>query len=306
MQITNQTKGLFFAILTASMWGFLAIVMKVALTNIDPITVTWFRFTIAFTCLATWLLITMRNSFNIIRKAPIMLVVAAVALGLNYLGFISGINLTSPNIAQVFIQFGPLILALSGFTIYKEKLTWLKLAGFILVITGFWLFYKEQLAFIQHSSDVFNKGVLWVIFGALMWSVYAILQKKLVQTYPPMQLNLVLFGLPALGFLPFIDYTVFSTATSLEWLLLLVLGLNTLIAYGAIGVALKYLEANRVSVIITFNPVITFVTMAILAELQVRWIVKEHYSPTIIVGAGLALLGVLLANLPSRKKQKIS
>ena len=49
-------------------------------------------------------------------------------------------------------------------------------------------------------------------------------------------------------------------------------GKITLIAYGTLAEAFKYVQANKVSIIITLNPIITFGTIAILAALQVDWV----------------------------------
>ena len=42
--------GLFLALLTAFLWGILPIKLKQVLLVMDPITVTWFRLTVAGIC----------------------------------------------------------------------------------------------------------------------------------------------------------------------------------------------------------------------------------------------------------------
>jgi drug/metabolite transporter (DMT)-like permease len=64
--------------------------------------------------------------------------------------------------------------------------------------------------------------------------------------------------------------------------------------------ALKNTEANKVSVIIIINPVITFITMGILTWLNVSWIEHERFSVFTIIGAFLVLFGAILV----AKKQK--
>jgi len=77
-------------------------------------------------------------------------------------------------------------------------------------------------------------------------------------------------------------------------LILTYLGLNTVLAYGSLSQAIKLTEATRVSVIITLNPIITFVTMAILTRLQVSWIGPENFSIFSIFGALSVLGGAVL------------
>jgi drug/metabolite transporter (DMT)-like permease len=294
MIITAKFKGIFFASITAFLWGFLAIALKVSLNDLAPVDITWIRFIIAFILLTLYYGIFDYSQLGIIKNPPLLLLGAATCLGLNYLGFITGINYTSPAVAQVFIQIGPVLLALSGFIIYKEKVNFLQLSGLIIVVLGLILFYNEQLSGISIDKKIFNTGIIWVIFGAVAWSGYATIQKKLVQSYPPMQLNIIIFGLPALFYSPFVSYNRLLQISPEYWLLLIFLGLNTLAAYSSLAMALKYIQANKVSVIITQNPVITFLAMAILGELEVSWIAPEHFTFLTIIGAVLVISGAVL------------
>ncbi len=61
-----------------------------------------------------------RSDFNIFRRPPLLLFLAAIFLGLNYLGFIAGIKYVSPSASQVFIQIAPVSFALSGIMIFRE------------------------------------------------------------------------------------------------------------------------------------------------------------------------------------------
>ncbi len=294
-------KGIFFAFVTAFLWGFLAIVLKVSLTSLSPVVITWIRFVIAFFILSVYLLIKRPSSFKIFTRPPLLLIIAAVCLGLNYIGFISGINLTTPGIAQVFIQTGPVLLAISGFIFFKEKASVRQIIGLLLVFGGLAVFYRNQILELAEDVNRYQMGVLWTVFGAVMWASYAVLQKQLVKTYDPLELNLVLFGLPAIGYLPLVDFQLLGTASLPEWGILVFLGCNTLLAYGSLAYAFKYLEANKVSVIITFNPIITISAMSILAILDVDWVVHEKFTLISMIGASLVISGATLTILGKRK-----
>lgn len=287
------------------MWGVMAIVLKVSLNDLDPITVTWFRFTIAFVLLTLLTAIHQPSHFRIIRRPPWLLIFAALALGLNYLGFITGVHYTTPSNAQVFIQTGPILLALSGIFIYKEKLKPWQLAGLLFAVAGLTVFYSEQIKVITFEQIIYNKGVLWVLFGAVAWATYANFQKKLVQTHQTNQLNLIIYGLPAFLYFPFIDLPSIATMALPYWLVIIFLGLNTLIAYTCISQALKYVEANIVSVIITVNPIITFIVMGILSDMKVSWIAPEHFTWIGILGALMVLTGAVMTIYFSRSRKPV-
>ncbi len=299
-----KLKGILFASTTGLLWGVLAIVLKVSLGGLSPVDITWFRFSTAFILLLLYFVLWQPGQLGILIRPPLLLILAALSLGLNYLGFITGLNYTSPIIAQVFIQIGPVLLAVSGFVIYKEKISFRQLTGLLLVVIGLSVFYHEQVKILFDQKQLLNKGVIWIIIGSLAWAVYAVSQKKLVRSHPPMQMNLFLFGLPALLYLPFVHFSRMKGLSAGEWLLLIFLGVNTLVAYGALAMALKYLEANKISVIITLNPIITFIIMAYLGYIGVTWIQPEHFNLIIFVGATVVIIGAILTVVSGRKNKR--
>jgi drug/metabolite transporter (DMT)-like permease len=299
----EQTKGIIYACVTAFFWGFLAIALKVAVQKVDPVTIVWFRFFIAFIILLGWQLYRQPSSLKILIKPPLLLVLAAISLSWNYLGFMLGINYTTPSNAQLFIQFGPLTLALAGFLIFKEKLSRRQMIGFFVALAGFAFFYRDQLLAFFDGKEQYNLGVFFTLSGALAWAAYATMQKKLVTVHPGQTLNLFLFGFPSVIYLPFINLAPVLQLHWTWWLLILFLGANTFIAYSSLAQALKYIEANKVSVIIFLNPIITFITMGILTSLEVSWISHERFSLATIFGAALVISGAFLI-VKKRKTRK--
>jgi len=301
----NTTKGVIYAAITAFFWGFLAIALKVAVREVEPVTIVWFRFVVAFVMLAGWMVYKNRSSFQLLVKPPLLLILAALALSWNYLGYMLGIHRTTPSNAQLFIQTGPIILAIAGFVLFKEQITRRQIIGFTLAVLGFSFFYRDQLNAFFDSQGNYRIGILLTISGALAWSVYAILQKKLVTRFSVNSLNLFLFALPVIIYLPFINLNPLFQLHWTWWLLMIFLGMNTFIAYTCMANALKYLEANKVSIILILNPMITFITMGILTELNVSWVEHERFSMITFLGAALVFAGAILV-VGIRKARKKS
>ncbi|MHA7111979.1 DMT family transporter [Sunxiuqinia elliptica] len=292
--MSTNRKGIMYAIITAFLWGFLAIVLKVAVQEVAPQTVVWFRFAIAFTLLLGWQATKHPQSLKILIRPPLMLVFAAMALSWNYLGFMLGIHYTSPGNAQLVIQTGPILLALAGVVFFKEQIRKTQLWGFALAAVGFIFFYSQQIKLMVGEEAEYNMGMLLTFSGALAWTTYAVLQKQLVLKHTAGALNLFLFGFPTLAYLPFVDFSPLLNLSWEWWLILLFLGLNTLIAYGSLAQALKYTQANKVSIIIILNPTITFLTMGLLNWLDVSWIEAERFSILSLLGALTILAGAVL------------
>lgn len=297
----NYTKGIIYASTTAFFWGFLPVFLKIATHEFDPITIVWSRFAVAFVILSVWQLIKKPSSFQILKKPPLFLIIAGIALSWNYLGYMFGVDYTTPSNAQLFIQAGPIILTVAGLVIFKEKLKRNQIIGFIIAIVGFAFFYRDQLFAFFESQGKYNLGVILTLSGAFAWAIYATLQKKLVTKFSVDSLNIFLFGFPAIIYLPFINLTPLLHLHWGWWILLAFLGLNTFIAYSCLAHALKYLEASKASIILILNPIITFITMGILTEINVSWVELERFSIITFVGAALVFAGAVLVVKKSRK-----
>lgn len=297
----NHAKGILYAAITAVFWGFLAIVLKIIDNDVEPETIVWFRFVLAFLMLAGWQVSKGKSAFNLMLKPPLILIVATLALSWNYLSFMMGVHYTTPSNAQLFIQFGPILLAIAGLVFFHERINKLQIIGFTVAILGMAFFYRDQLLAFFDAQKNYNLGVAYILTSAVAWATYAILQKKLVGKYSTESLNLFTFGLPIFIYLPFVNFGSLLHLNWLTWLLLLFVGLNTLFSYTFLSMALKNTEANKVSVIIIINPVITFITMGILTRLNVSWIEHERFSVITILGALLVIFGAILV----AKKQKV-
>ena len=290
----DQTKGILYAVITALFWGVLAVALKVAVRKVDAATIVWFRFTLAFLPLLVWSSFRNRRHLRMLVKPPLLLVIATLALAWNYLGFNLGVQYTTPGNAQLFIQTGQILLAVAGIFFFGERFSTRQTVGFIMALAGLLLFYNQQLSHFSENEALYRYGIFLTLTGAVAWALYAALQKKLVVRHSALSLNLFLFGLPALLYLPWVDFSALAGLNWLWWLLMAFLGMNTLVAYPTLALSLRYLEAGKTSVILIMNPIITFVLMALLTTLEVNWIEPEKFTLLSITGAILVLTGALL------------
>jgi drug/metabolite transporter (DMT)-like permease len=286
------------------LFGVLAIALKFSLSTLTPADITWFRFVLAFTLLTFYYYFRKPQYLRILKRPPLILVIATLCLSLNYYGFIEGLNLTTPSIAQIFIQLGPVLFAAAGFILFREQITWRQITGLILVVTGLLIFYSEQFSMILSGKARWQTGVVWILVAAVAWAAYSVLLKILVLKHPPMQLNLVIFGLPVLLYFPFVNFSHFAGLGITGWLILVFLGLNTLFAYGLLSMAIHYVEANKVSVILILNPILTFALMAIISRSGASWIQHEQYTALTLLGALTVLAGAVLTIFRKNKQVK--
>ena len=270
--------GLIFASLTALLWGFLAIAMKVATdAGIPVIPIVWFRF--AFSVLGVALFVAFRNRTRlaILGRPTALAIVAAVLLTINYIGYLEGLERTTPTNAQILIQLAPLMLAMIGIFAFKEKMTRKQGIGVVVALVGFALFAWDKHQSAALSGADLDSGNLIIFGAALAWALYAAGQKLLVMRgIAPQDLNLIFYAVPAVLLIPLVDFSAFLSITPTYWLVMVFLGANTLLGYGFLGEAFKRLPAWQVSLIITLNPLITIAAMELLKPLELAWVPADH------------------------------
>lgn len=294
MNMERNKKGVFFAIVTAVMWGVLAVALKVAVGKVDPATIVWLRFMVAFFCLLSYQLSRRSAELKLLIKAPLILILAAVTLAWNYMGFMLGVKYAGPGSTQIIIQLGPVALVLAGIIFFREKVSRQQIIGFAFASAGMILFYQQQLGQLAGAASEFSLGALFTVTGALAWTVYAVFQKKLVMRFPATILNLFIFGLAAVIYSPFVHLHALAHLHWSFWLLLIFLGLNTLISYGALNLALRHTTTSNVSIILILNPIITLGFMALLRWMDVPWGGDEKFTWLSIAGALIVLAGAVL------------
>jgi drug/metabolite transporter (DMT)-like permease len=245
-----------------------------------------------------------RPALQVLRKPPLFAIIAAIALAANYSGYIKGLALTTPSNAQIVIQLAPLMLILVGLVVYKERINLFQALGFVVAIIGFGLFYRDQISQLLTSPENYNIGVAWVIGAALAWVLFASFQKSLVQQFHAQGLNLVIYLVPTILMIPLVDFGALAEISWKVWGLLIFLGLNTLLAYGAIAEAFRFIPANKVGIIVTINPIITIATMGLLSYIGVDWIQPERISVYGLLGAVLIVTGIIITIVVQRKPKK--
>lgn len=306
---SERKKGLTAAFITAGTWSALAILLKFGLKYADSPTIVWYRFTVAFISILLWTLFKQRgDELKVLLAKPGKMTIAALSLGFNYLGYMQGVHYSSPANTQIFVQIGPLLLALSGLFFFKESLSKKQLAGFAACILGFSLFFYDRLNINLSQQNQLMLGLTWTIFAAVAWAIYATLQKSLVNQWKNSQINLYIYLCCSLIFAAFVDWSTLISLPLSVHLLYVFLGLNTTIAYGFLTVALKFLPATQVSPILTMNPLLTLLFIWVIDTLNLGFIPRDPVSLIGYIGAFVALFGVrtilLKSSGPSSSKQR--
>ena len=299
----NWKLGFTLALTTAMLWGVLPIALKVALTELDAWTITWCRFAGALLAVGIWLASRGELPVGKLRDRKLWpwLIPGCLGLIFNYVLYVLGLHYTSPVVAPVVMQVAPLMLLALGMFFFRERFSRLQWCGFVILVAGLLVFFNNRLPELIKPTGRLSFGVLLLVCSSVSWATYGLSQKQLSRHLTSAQILFLVYAGGALMLLP-----AASLGTLLKLhrpsLLALLFGVaNTVVAYGAFGMALEVWEVSRVSSVVSLAPLFTLVATFVAAQAALPWVTQEPLNTLSVVGALFVVVGSMLSALGSRK-----
>jgi drug/metabolite transporter (DMT)-like permease len=302
-QPTGRSRlGFALAAVTMLLWGVLPLALKLALRDLDAVTITWFRFGAASLVLAAWL--AARGGLPALgglgRSGWALLAVAVLGLAANFIAFLVGLDLTTPANAQVLIQLAPMLLGLGSLVVFRERYERLQWLGLGVLALGLGLFFRGQLRALAASLDRYLLGSALMVLAAVTWAAYGLAQKQLLRALPAQALMLCIYVGCFLCFSPAARPAALGGLSAPAIAVLLFCSANTLVAYGAFASALDHWQASRVSAVLALTPLATLGFSTLATALFPAAVPPEPISAASLVGAAAVVGGSLLVTLGAR------
>src|SRR5690606_2375081 len=229
---------------------------------------------------------------------PRLLASAFFGMVLNMLFFFKGLSLSTPINSSVIVTITPILVLLLSSYLLREKITWLKVSGIILGLSGALMLVLFSAETGKDAPNI-PLGNLMFIVNAVSFGIYLILVKPLTSKYHPVTLMKWIFLTAFIINFPI----TFSDFTEVEWQVLpqeavwsivfVVLG-TTFLTYLLNIFAIKHLSASTLSSFIYLQPLIAII-FAIIAGV-------DKLTPLKLAAGFLVFLGVYLV---SKKKTVI-
>ncbi len=292
-------------ILTAFFWGGTFVAGRILAAQIPPLSSSFLRFFIASLALALILLVG-RNMPGLPTRQqwPKLILLGFTGVFSYNIFFFTGLQQISAGRAALIIATTPLIITMMSALVYKEKLSFTKISGILISLTGA-LFVISNGHLSLLFTGGFGQGELAIIGCVLSWTAYTIFGRSVLIEISPLNavfyssvagsmmllLPAVYEGLPGL---------LFSISTE-SW--------GALAYLGIFGTALGFTWYYRGINAIGTARAAVFINMVPVFALLLSWLVlSETFKLSVIVGGFLVLGGVKLANSsgwtrkPSRQK----
>lgn len=300
--------GLTLSLITVFLWGLLPIALKGVLLQMDAVTVTWYRFAVAAIFVFIYMAVRKRiPDFKALKGViGILMLIAIFGLCANYVFYLFGVDKITPSSAQVMIQTAPMFMLLGGLLVFKERFNKWQWLGFSSFVIGLILFFNMRFAEIMSNLDgAYTVGLFWMLLAAVTWAAYALAQKQLLNTFTSNQIMFIIYIASTIMLVPWSEPDQVFSLSTLGWALLIFCCLNTIVAYGAFAEALAHWEATRVSAILALTPLVTIMSMKVVAHFFPDYLPDEPMNALSIIGSIMVVLGSATTAIAGKKKSKI-
>jgi drug/metabolite transporter (DMT)-like permease len=288
---------------TAVLWGLLPIALKVTLTGMDAVTITWWRFAFSMAGLGAFLLWRgeMPRLAGAGRAGWLLLTLALVTLLANYVLYLVALDHSTPSVLQVVIQLAPLLLLLGGVFVFKEHFAPLQWLGFAILGAGLLLFFNRRLPELLRPAEGLGLAVFLTLVASVAWAVYGLAQKQLLGRWSSRQVLWMLYAGATAALLPFSAPLLVLGLDGLQLGMLAFCCLNTLVAYGAFGEALHHWDVSRVSAVLSTAPLVTVSAMWAVERAGLGLVPPEGLNALSVAGALAVVAGSMVSALAARR-----
>lgn len=289
-----DTLALIEAILAIIIWGLSFIFMKVVLRELSAVTLIVLRYTLGtlFLCPFAW----WRGDFSRCSVSDVPALAGAGALGITVqqLLQVTGQVSADASVAAFLAATAPAFTVLLAAGWLHERLHPRQVIGVILASSGgiAVAIGDDWLALFRGQAGETLFGNALILLSAIVWAIFIILSKHLVQHRPAALVTSGMFFFGLIFTLPiFLAQEGWLEIPRLSpggWGATLFIGiLSTAVAYLMNSHALKYISAARVAVIQNLEPLVAVGGAALLLNESMTW--------TMLFGGTAILCGVYLA-----------
>ena len=278
-------------IFTVLFWSGNFIVGRGIHNEIPPITLAFWRWTVALLIILPFSLGHIVHQFDIIRRNLKILTVLAILSVTNFSIFIyMALKLSTATNTVLINSMIPIFIVMVSWLGFKERITLRQSIGIAISLAGL-MFIIANGNLSTLISVRFSKGDLWTICAGISWALYSVLLRKC-----PIELNslgflatLIIIG--TLFISPFYIWEMSTGKTmnisqaSIGSIVYVAL-FASILAYIFWNKAIQIIGANKTGIFIHLMPVFSIILAIIFLDEKLR---GYHIKGTILIFSGILL-----------------
>jgi drug/metabolite transporter (DMT)-like permease len=293
MQQTRSLRYYAEALSAVAIWGASFVATKVALEYLPPAAVVWLRFAIGLLVLGA--AVSIRREWIRPRGRDAAYLALLGLLGITFHQWLqsTGLVTSAATTTGWIISSTPIFIALLGWLVLGERLTWTQFLGILIAVPGvLFVSTKGDLGLLL-AGRLGSPGDLLILISAPNWAVFSICSRSGLKRFrsSPMLFYVMLFGwLLSTGlFAAQAGWERIPAVPWQGWLAIAFLGIFCSgLAYIAWYDALQALPVAQTGAFLYVEPIVTMLVAALVLQEELDWIV--------VVAGAVILLGVWLVN----------
>jgi len=289
----RRTLPVIEATLAVLVWGGSFVATKVALREVSPITVVWLRFGMGVVILGAVMLA--RRQFALPQGKDTAYFALLGFLGITFHQWLQSTGLVTSQASTTawIVATTPVFMAVLGWLVLKERLTWLQGFGILLAAIGVMVIVTQGNWGFLLGGSFGAPGDLLVMLSAPNWAIFSILSRRGLQRTPATRMMFYVMGFgwlfSSLLFILGRGYQELSLLSLDGWSGIIFLGVFCSgLAYFFWYDALQALPASQAGAFVYLEP---FVTVLVAAGM-----LGEAIRADAVMGGGANLLRVWMVN----------
>lgn len=254
-------------IISMLIWGTIGLFVRGI--DLSSIEIAFFRALLGSSFLICISLVR-RDKFDwpILRKNLLILSIAGLALGMNWIALFQGMKYTTISNAILSYYFAPVFIVIFSLILFKEKLSIKNVICLSGAVLGLFLVMKagdtELAAGMNHM-----KGIIYGLIGALLYAFVVILNKY-IRDLSAFQSTLTQLLIAALVLMPIVVFKNPIDLGAIEgrtWILILIIGIvHTGIAYLLYFSSINNIRSQSVAILSYLDPIVAILTSFIFLQ----------------------------------------
>ena len=290
--MSNQTKGIIFALLAVLGGGLYAIPYRLSLDTANALPVIWGVFLCAF-------LFSLPGAWLARHQTKYSWKIAGIALATSLAGVIGNysicqsLNLASPTLMVLLMRSEVIIAMILGWIFLKEFVTLRIFTAVVLIIAGILVMKLDSLSFAINEWS----AILWAFSAAFGFASMQVLAKSIIHEINPQVFNVfrLAIGLALLWCVEEVRIEIPALNIS-EWMWIAMSAFcGPFWGRVAFIYTLRYLTISKANIIVSFAPVMTLLFEFFVFGTLISWL--ETLGGSIMLGA---IIWVFLPGLSTK------
>ena len=290
--MSNQTKGIIFALLAVLGGGLYAIPYRLCLDTANALPVIWGVFLCAF-------LFSLPGAWLARHQTKYSWKIAGIALATSLAGVIGNysicqsLNLASPTLMVLLMRSEVIIAMILGWIFLKEFVTLRIFTAVVLIIAGILVMKLDSLSFAINEWS----AILWAFSAAFGFASMQVLAKSIIHEINPQVFNVfrLAIGLVLLWCVEEVRIEIPALNISESMWIAMSAFCGPFWGRVAFTYTLRYLTISKVNIIVSFAPVMTLFFEFFVFGTLISWL--ETLGGIIMLGA---IIWVFLPGLSTK------